>query len=77
MSFINWFMRNAQDLRGILLGNFIGSGLGFLVSLFGLLNNVTGVNALGWLTVLVTLFVAVGSGYYVFFAQGTLHRVVR
>ncbi len=77
LGIINWFYRDAANLHGLLLGQFVANAIGFLVTLFGQLNNVGGINLLGWVIVALYLFLAVGHGYYRFFAQGTLHRVIR
>ncbi len=77
LGIINWFYRDATNLHGLLLGQFVANTIGFLVTLFGQLNNVIGINALGWIIVLIYLFLAVGHGYYRFFVQGTLHGVTR
>lgn len=77
ISIINLTLSNAAEINHILLGNFIGNTLGFLVSLLAMINQLGGVNSLGWLTVVIYLFLAVGSAYYRFFAQGSLKRVTR
>ncbi len=74
---INWLARGLSEPRPVLIGNFVGNAFGFLVDLFGQLNHVGGINGLGWVTVLLYLFLAIGHGYYVFFAQGALRRVMR
>ena len=62
-----WFARDSAESearRAIVIGGFVNSLIGFLVSLF---SQVTGmVNALGWSTVLIFLFFAVGFGYFLF-----------
>jgi hypothetical protein len=75
LGIINWSVRDSRDADGILLGNFVANTIGFLVSLFGQFSGLGGINALGWSTVIIYLFLAVGFGYYRFFAQGVLHRV--
>lgn len=77
LGIINFSLRNSRDLNGILLGNFVGGVLAFFVSFVGMLNGTGGVNALGWLTVVIYLFLAVGFGYYRFVAHGMLRRVTR
>lgn len=65
---LTWTARNAPDSetrRAILLALFVGDGIGFIVSLIGQLGGV--MNALGWLTVVIYLLLALGFGY--FFAQ--------
>ena len=62
-----WFARDSAESearRAIVIGGFVNSLIGFLVSLF---SQVAGmVNALGWSTVLIFLFFAVGFGYFLF-----------
>ncbi|RPJ47531.1 MAG: hypothetical protein EHM21_08130 [Chloroflexi bacterium] len=77
LGIINWTSRDARDPSGILLGNFVANAVGFIVSLFAQLNQVGGINPLGWTTVVLYLFLAVGFGYFRFIAQGTLSRVTR
>ena len=77
LGIINWFYRDATNLHGLLLGQFISNVIGFLVTLFGQINNVIGINALGWIIVVLYLFLAIGHGYYRFIAQGTLRGLTR
>jgi hypothetical protein len=64
---ISWLSRNAEisaSLKVIILGLLISNGIGFIVSLIGQLNNVLG--SLGWLNVVIYLFLFVGFGYFQF-----------
>ena len=65
---LTWMARNATDSdarRAIVLALFICNGICFIVALIGQLSNV--VNALGWSTVAIYLFFALGFGYFQFF----------
>jgi hypothetical protein len=60
---ILWLARDFLDetaIRAVLAGTFIGSSVNLIVALKGTLLGTT--NALGWSTVLIYLFAAVGSG---------------
>jgi hypothetical protein len=60
---ILWLARDFLDeaaIRAVLAGTFIGSSVNLIVALKGTLFGTT--NALGWSTVLIYLFAAVGSG---------------
>ena len=62
---LSWFARKAGDSearQAIILAIFVGEVLGFVVALYGQLSGV--VNALGWSTVAVYLFLAIGFGYF-------------
>jgi hypothetical protein len=62
---ILWLARDFLDeaaIRAVLAGTFIGSSVNLIVALKGTLSGAT--NALGWSTVLIYLFAAVGSGYF-------------
>jgi len=64
---ISWQSRNITDviaLKVITLSFFIANGIGFIIALVGQLNDV--VNALGWLTVVIYLFLSIGFGYFRF-----------
>lgn len=64
---ISWQSRNAADSearRAIVLSFFIGDTLGFIIALIGQFNNV--VNALGWLTVVIYLLLAIGFAVFAF-----------
>lgn len=67
VSVVAWFARNAEQsvaLRAILLGYFIWFVVGLVVAI---LDRIYGQgNALIWSTVAVSLFLAVGFGYYRF-----------
>lgn len=62
---ISWQSRNAADSyarRAIVSSFFIADAVGFVVALIGQLNNV--VNALGWTTVAIYFFLALGFAYF-------------
>lgn len=62
-----WQSTNLTDskaLKVITLAFFISDLIGFIVALVGQLDGI--VNALGWLTVVIYLFLAIGFGYYRF-----------
>ncbi len=64
---LTWTARNATDSqagRAIMLAIFVGDSAGFVVALLGQLAGV--VNALGWSTVAIYLFFALGFGYFYF-----------
>ena len=64
---ISWQSGKIKDviaLKVITLSFFIADAIGFLIALIGQLNNV--VNALGWLTVVIYLFLSAGFGYFRF-----------
>ncbi len=65
---ICWFLRGAAPSalgRDVLLAIFVQDTIGFVVMLLGQLAGY--MNALGWLTVLLWLFFAAGTGYFRFF----------
>jgi hypothetical protein len=64
---LTWSVRNAPDSearRAILLALLVGDAVGFIVALIGQLGGV--VNALGWLTVVIYLLLAIGFAYFRF-----------
>ena len=64
---ISWQSKSINDvnvLKIITLSFFIADGIGFIIALVGQLNNV--VNALGWLTVVIYLFLSIGFAYFRF-----------
>lgn len=64
---LSLFILNARDpgvRRALSLSFFIANGIGFIVSLGGILSGA--MNALGWLIVLVYLLLAAGFGYFQF-----------
>ncbi len=77
LGIITWFYRDATNLNGLLLGQFVANAIGFLVTLFGQISGVTGINQLGWLIVVIYLVLAIGHGYYRFIVRSTLHSVTR
>jgi hypothetical protein len=54
--------RDEAAVRTVLIGGLVGDVVNFVVAIIGTLAGTT--NALGWSTVLVYLFEAVGSGYF-------------
>ena len=69
---ISWQSRNvtySDCIKNIILSFFIADGIGFLIALFGQFNGV--INALGWLTVVIYLFLTIGFGYFSFFKSGS------
>jgi hypothetical protein len=62
---ILWLARDFRDevaVRTVLVGTVIGTVVNLVVATIGTLAGTT--NALGWSTVLIYLFGAVGSGYF-------------
>jgi hypothetical protein len=62
---ILWLARDFRDeaaVRTVLVGGLVGDVVNFVVATMGTLAGTT--NALGWSTVLIYLFGAVGSGYF-------------
>lgn len=61
---ICWLERQTEPkaLRNITLSLFVADTIGFVIALLGQLSGLT--NALGWLIVLVWLFLAAGLGYF-------------
>jgi hypothetical protein len=64
---ITWFSRNeasSNALRAIVLGLFIYDGIGFVLSVAGVISGL--LNPLGWLIVVLYLFFTIGFGYFYF-----------
>ena len=64
---LTWFARNAEDSvarKAIVLALLIGDGIGFIVALIAQLGGV--VNTVGWSTVAIYLFFALGYSYFKF-----------
>jgi hypothetical protein len=62
---LTWSARKAGDSdarKAIVMALFIGDGIGFIIALLAQLGGV--VNALGWSTVVIYLFLALGFGYF-------------
>jgi hypothetical protein len=60
-----WLMRNtteASTVKAFSISLFLGDAVGFVISLMAVLNGV--VNALGWTTVALYLFIGLGFGYF-------------
>ena len=69
---LNWLGRDFDDQharRALLTANFGADIVGFIFALLGQLGGVSGVNSLGWSTVLIYLVLAAGFGYLRFFAK--------
>jgi hypothetical protein len=66
LAIISWFARSfTRDVQqDIILGLFVLSGVGFVVTLLAQLDGV--VNSLGWTTVVIYLLLALGFGYFRF-----------
>ena len=66
--FITWFARDyadAQAIQGTVLSLFIYSGIGFVVTLLGVLSQVTR-SGTAWLVVIIYLLFAAGYAYFQF-----------
>ncbi len=66
---LTWCVRNEPDSearRAILLALLVGNAVGFIVALIAQLGGI--VNALGWLTVVIYLLLAIGCAYFRFAA---------
>ena len=64
---ITWFARNTEKSsarRALVLGLFLGFGIGFVVSLVNQLSGLQ--NALGWSTVVLYLLFTLAYGYFQF-----------
>jgi hypothetical protein len=64
---LTWTARNAADSdarKAIVRALFIGEAVGFIMALIAQLEGV--VNNLGWSTVIIYLFLAIGFGYFHF-----------
>ena len=62
---ILWLARDFRDeaaVRTVLIGGLVGDVANIVAATMGTLSGTT--NALGWSTVLIYLFAAVGSGYF-------------
>jgi hypothetical protein len=62
---ILWLARDFRDeaaVRAVLIGGLVGDVVNLIAQTMGTLAGTT--NALGWSTVLIYLFAAVGSGYF-------------
>jgi len=69
---LNWYGRHFSDeqaQQGLATANFAGDTVGFVLALLMQMNGMAGVNALGWLNVLIYLLLALGFGYLRFFAK--------
>lgn len=71
ISVFTWFARDAEDSearRGIVLGQFVHTAIGFIVLLVGQLSGL--MNPLGWSIVAIYLLLALGYGYFQFVKPG-------
>lgn len=69
---LNWFGRHFSDdqaQQGLANANLAGDAVGFVLALLMQMNGMAGVNALGWLNVLIYLLLALGFGYLRFYAK--------
>lgn len=67
LALLAWSVRNFSDSearRAIVLALLVGETLGFILALIGQLNGV--LNVLGWLVVVIYLFLALGLAYFQF-----------
>lgn len=65
LSAILWFARDFRDaaaVRAVLLGALLGDVINLVVATMGTLSGTS--NALGWSTVVIYLYGALGSGYF-------------
>lgn len=65
LGIILWLARDFRDdaaIRTVLVAALVGDAVNLVVATMGTLSGV--VNALGWSTVLIYLFAAAGSGYF-------------
>jgi len=69
---LNWFGKDFSDgqaQQGLANANLAIDAVGFFFALIAQLNGSTGVNALGWSTVLIYLLLALGFAYLRFVAK--------
>ena len=69
---LNWFGRDFRDDQArqtLMTANFAADTVGFIFALLGQLGGVSGVNSLGWSTVVLYLILAAGFAYLRFFAK--------
>jgi len=69
---LNWFGRDFRDEQArqtLMLANLATDAIGFLFALLGQLGGVSGINSLGWSTVLIYLVLAAGFAYLRFFVR--------
>ena len=62
---LTWFARNSQESESrwaIVLALFVYDAIGFIVAMIAVLSGA--VNSLGWLIVVLYLFLALGFGYF-------------
>ena len=69
---LNWLGRDFRDEQArqtLTTANFATDAVGFVFALLGQLGGVSGVNSLGWSTVVIYLILAAGFAYLRFFAR--------
>jgi hypothetical protein len=69
---LDWLGRDfgdAQARQALTTANFAFAAVSFIFALLGQLGGVSGVNSLGWSTVLIYLILAAGFGYLRFIAK--------
>ena len=69
---LNWLGRDFHDeqaRQALMTTNLASDTLGFIFALIGQLGGVSGVNSLGWSTVVIYLILAAGFAYLRFFAR--------
>jgi hypothetical protein len=62
---LTWFARNSQESEArwaIILALFVYDAIGFVVTLIAILSGA--LNSIGWLVVVLYLFLALGFGYF-------------
>ena len=69
ISVVTWMARDmpVPAVRPVIMGNLVGGAVGFVVSLWGMLEHV--MNATGWSTVVIYLLITVGFAYFEFGPQ--------
>jgi len=68
LAVLTWSARklpSREAIRPVLLGNFVSYGAAILVSIYLILSKV--LNPLGWILVVIDLFIIFGFGFYLFF----------
>jgi hypothetical protein len=69
---LNWLGRDFDDVQAqqaLTTANFATDTVGFIFAVLGQLGGVSGVNSLGWSTVLIYLILAAGFGFLRFLAK--------
>jgi hypothetical protein len=72
---MSWLGRNVHDAIGrqvVITTNLVGNVLGFVISLLGILDGSTGVNNLGWSTVVFYFVFAAAYAFYFYQYSGSV-----